>query len=112
MFLKHSNEIGCVFTLSFGTVRIGLRVVEITHRPLRRIACLHELYLFVREVLFQLRQSSIKVGKYTFVIWIIRGVYDVVVDLILLDALEESYIERSIIGALLRMDDDFRLGTS
>ena len=48
---------------------------------------------------------------YTFVIWIIRGAYDVVVDLILLDALEESYIERSIIGALLRVDDDFRLGT-
>ena len=113
MLLQGSDEVGGVLALAFVGIGIGLGVVvgRAAHLPFRGIACLHELYLLIGEVLFQLRQTTVEIRERAFVIGIVRDADDVVVDLILLDVTEEGDIERGIVGALLGVEDNPSLGT-
>ena len=72
---------------------------------------LHHHDLFIWEVGLQLGQTFVEISDGTFIIRIVRCAYDIIVDFILLDAFEEGYVKRRVIGALLRVDDDLRVGT-
>ena len=92
MALEYRDQVFGIGPLSLVGIGVGLRIVvgRALYLPLRGIACLYELNLFVGEVLLKCRESFVEVGEGTLEVGIVRGADDVVVDLVLLQTIEKA----------------------
>ena len=109
VLVEHGYQFCCELLLTF--VGKGIACFLIAHLVMIATARFHYHDLLVREINLQLCQSFVEIADGTFIIWIVGCADDVVVHLVGLDAIEERYIKRRVVGTLLCMDDDFGLRT-